>query len=55
MKAIGHADQLLPAAQITTQVAQHLSERIQAGRGPFGAAAVERALGGLPAPDEGTP
>lgn len=55
LKAIGHNDQLLPAAQITTQFVQHLSERAPAGRGSFDAAAVERALGGGPAPDEGTP
>jgi hypothetical protein len=38
IKAIGHADELLPAAQITTQVAKALSD----------ATAVQRALGGQP-------
>ena len=62
IKAIGHSDVLLPAAQITTQVTQALAERSGANppgqwvpnRGSLDAAAVEQALGGR-RPGEETP
>lgn len=45
LKAIGHTDQLLPAAKITTEVTKALSDATST--------AVQRALGGTPPDQEG--
>jgi len=55
LKAMGHAEELLPAAHITSQVTRVLAERA-APATPFDVAAVERALGGAAQPPtDGSP